>query len=238
MFEGEFSRMWMFIKSWKQLPQDMQTESVRLYYDQLSKKRFSLILKRLFDIFASLILLILLSPVFVFLAVWIKLDSAGPVFYRQERITQYGRVFRIFKFRTMVSNADKIGSLVTIGNDSRITKVGSKIRKCRLDEIPQLINILIGDMSFVGTRPEVKKYVDAYTDEMKATLLLPAGVTSLASIKYRDEDEILSTLVDENHTVDQVYIEKVLPEKMKYNLEYLKEFNIVKDVALCIKTVL
>ena len=230
--------MWMFIKSWKQLPQDMQTESVRLYYDQLSKKRFSLILKRLFDIFASLILLVLLSPVFVFLAVWIKLDSAGPVFYRQERITQYGRVFRIFKFRTMVSNADKIGSLVTIGNDSRITKVGSKIRKCRLDEIPQLINILIGDMSFVGTRPEVKKYVDAYTDEMKATLLLPAGVTSLASIKYRDEDEILSTLVDENHTVDQVYIEKVLPEKMKYNLEYLKEFNIAKDVALCIKTVL
>ena len=228
----------MSIKSWDELPQNMKNQSVKDYYEQLSKKRFSLILKRLFDLFASLILLILLSPVFIVLAVWIKLDSKGPVFYRQERITQYGRVFRIFKFRTMVSNADQIGSLVTVGNDSRITRVGSKIRKCRLDEIPQLINILLGDMSFVGTRPEVKKYVDAYTDEMMATLLLPAGVTSLASIHYKDEDEILSSMVDENHSVDDVYIHTILPEKMKYNLEYLKDFNVVKDVILCIKTIL
>lgn len=230
--------MWMFIRSWEQLPQNMQKEPVKEYYKQLSKKRFSLILKRLFDLFASMILLIILSPVFVFLAIWIKLDSPGPVFYRQERITQYGRVFRIYKFRTMVSNADQIGSLVTVGNDARITKVGAKIRKCRLDEIPQLINIFIGDMSFVGTRPEVQKYVDAYSEEMMATLLLPAGVTSLASITYKDEDEILSRMVDEDHSVDEVYIKKVLPEKMKYNLEYLKEFNIVKDLILCIKTIL
>ena len=230
--------MWMFIKSWEQLPQNMQKEPVKEYYEQLSKKHFSLILKRMFDIFASTILLVLLSPVFIVLAIWIKLDSTGPVFYRQERITQYGRVFKIFKFRTMVSNADQIGSLVTVGNDSRITRVGAKIRKCRLDEIPQLTNIFLGDMSFVGTRPEVKKYVDAYSDEMMATLLLPAGVTSLASITYKDEDEILSHMVDDNHSVDEVYIEKVLPEKMKYNLEYLKDFNIVKDLILCIKTIL
>ena len=138
----------------------------------------------------------------------------------------------------MVSNADKIGALVTTQNDSRITKVGEKIRKCRLDEIPQLFNILLGDMSFVGTRPEVQKYVDAYSDEMKATLLLPAGVTSLASINYRDEDEIISSYVDEKHTVDEVYIERVLPEKMKYNLEYLKKFDVGKDMYLCVKTVI
>ena len=230
--------MWMFIRSWNRLPQNMQNDSVKQYYDGLKNKRFSLVLKRLFDIIMSFILLILLFPVFIFLGVWIKLDSSGPVFYRQERITQYGRVFKIFKFRTMVSNADQIGSLVTVGNDSRITKVGAKIRKCRLDEIPQLINIFLGDMSFVGTRPEVQKYVDAYSDKMMATLLLPAGVTSLASITYKDEDKILSSMVDENHSVDEVYIKNVLPEKMKYNLEYLKDFNIVKDLILCIKTIL
>ena len=195
-------------------------------------------LKRFFDIIMSLLLLIVLSPVFLILAIWIKADSKGTVFYRQERITQYGRTFRIFKFRTMVSNADKIGTLVTTQNDSRITRVGEKIRKCRLDEIPQLINILKGDMSFVGTRPEVQKYVDAYTDEMKATLLLPAGVTSLASLKYRDEDEIISQETDKGKTVDQAYIEDVLPEKMKFNLEYLNNFNILKDVNLCVKTVI
>lgn len=195
-------------------------------------------LKRFFDIIMSLLLLIVLSPVFLILAIWIKADSKGTVFYRQERITQYGRTFRIFKFRTMVSNADKINTLVTTQNDSRITRVGEKIRKCRLDEIPQLINILKGDMSFVGTRPEVQKYVDAYTDEMKATLLLPAGVTSLASLKYRDEDEIISQETDKGKTVDQAYIEDVLPEKMKFNLEYLNNFNILKDVNLCVKTVI
>lgn len=228
----------MLLRKWDDIPEFMRNDEVKKYYDILIEKRFSLMLKRFFDIIMSLLLLIVLSPVFLILAIWIKVDSQGTVFYRQERITQYGRTFRIFKFRTMVSNADKIGTLVTTQNDSRITRVGEKIRKCRLDEIPQLINILSGDMSFVGTRPEVQKYVDAYTDEMKATLLLPAGVTSLASLKYRDEDEIISQETDKGKTVDQAYIEDVLPEKMKFNLEYLDTFNILKDVNLCVKTVI
>lgn len=238
MFQGFIGGMWMLLRKWDDIPEFMRNDEVKKYYDILIKKRFSLMLKRFFDIIMSLLLLIVLSPVFLILAIWIKVDSQGTVFYRQERITQYGRTFRIFKFRTMVSNADKIGTLVTTQNDSRITRVGEKIRKCRLDEIPQLINILKGDMSFVGTRPEVQKYVDAYTDEMKATLLLPAGVTSLASLKYRDEDEIISQETDRGKTIDQAYIEDVLPEKMKFNLEYLDNFNILKDVNLCVKTVI
>lgn len=228
----------MLLRRWEELPEFMKNDEVKKYYDILDKKRFSLLLKRFFDIVMSLILLIVLSPVFLILAIWIKLDSKGSVFYRQERITQYGRTFHIFKFRTMVSNADKIGALVTTQNDSRITNVGEKIRKCRLDETPQLINILLGDMSFVGTRPEVQKYVDAYTNEMKATLLLPAGVTSLASINYRNEDEIIKAGTNQGKSIDQTYIEDVLPEKMIFNLRYLNSFNIAKDVSLCVKTVI
>lgn len=195
-------------------------------------------MKRIFDIVMSFLLCIILSPILIIISIWIKIDSKGPIFYRQERITQYGKTFRIFKFRTMVVNADQIGSLVTTQNDSRITKVGEKIRKCRLDEIPQVFNILKGDMSFVGTRPEVKKYVEAYTNEMKATLLLPAGVTSLASIRYRDEDEMIKQGTDKGKSVDDAYIEEVLPKKMKFNLEYLNHFNITKDVSLCVKTII
>lgn len=227
----------MLIKEFSKLPLEMQNQEVKKYYDILQSKKFQLILKRLFDIVASLLLCILLSPLFIFISIWIKLDSNGPIFYRQERITQYGKSFRIFKFRTMVVDADKKGSLVTTKNDSRITKVGKKIRNSRLDEIPQLFNILKGEMSFVGTRPEVKKYVDAYTDEMKATLLLPAGVTSLASIKYKHEDEIITKYVDEKHSIDEVYINNVLPEKMKWNLEYMSSFNFGKDILICVKTV-
>ena len=226
------------MRKWNELPEFMKNEEVKKYYNILQKKKASLMLKRIFDIIVSILMIILLSPVLIAVSIWIKLDSKGPVFYRQERITQYGRVFRIFKFRTMVTGADKIGTLVTTKNDSRITRVGEKIRKCRLDEIPQLFNILFGDMSFVGTRPEVKKYVDVYTDEMMATLLLPAGVTSLASIQYRDEDEILAKYVDEEHSVDEVYVEKILPDKMRYNLKYLKSFSIVEDIVLCVKTVI
>ena len=228
----------MLLKRWEEIPREMQTEEVKRYYDLLNNKRNSLLLKRIFDIVVSSLMIVLVSPVLLGIAIWIKTDSKGPVFYRQERITQYGRRFRIFKFRTMVTNADKMGTLVTTKNDSRITKVGEKIRKCRLDEIPQLFNIWLGEMSFVGTRPEVQKYVDAYTDEMMATLLLPAGVTSLASINYRNEDEILSEYVDENHSVDEVYIEKILPQKMEYNLAYLKTFSIWEDMKLCVKTVI
>lgn len=228
----------MLLKKWEEIPEFMKNDDVERYYRILKKKTFSLVLKRVFDIVMSLFLIVLSSPALLIVSCWIKIDSEGPVFYRQTRITQYGEEFRIFKFRTMVTNADKMGTLVTTKNDSRITKVGEKIRKCRLDELPQLFNILLGDMSFVGTRPEVQKYVDAYTDEMMATLLLPAGVTSLASINYRDEDEILAKYVDEDHSVDEVYIDRILPDKMKYNLSYLKNFNILEDIVLCVKTVL
>ncbi len=228
----------MLLKKWADIPEFMKNDEVKRYYDMLSKKKCSLFVKRLFDIIMSFLLCILLSPVLLIIAIWIKIDSNGPIFYRQERITQYGRTFKIFKFRTMVVNADQIGALVTTQNDCRITRVGKKIRKCRLDEIPQVFNILMGDMSFVGTRPEVQKYVDVYTDEMKATLLLPAGVTSLASIHYKNEDEIIKQGTDNGKSVDQTYIENVLPEKMKFNLEYLNHFNIVKDVTLCMRTVI
>lgn len=228
----------MILKSYEKLPEDLQNEEVKRYYDILVKKKIGLFLKRIFDIIMSLTLLILLSPVFLILAIWIKIDSKGPVFYRQERITTYGKKFRIFKFRTMIQDADKKGSLITLGQDSRITKIGSKIRKCRLDEIPQLINILKGDMSFVGTRPEVVKYVKQYTDEMKATLLMPAGVTSKASIEYKNEDEIMDAFLNKGEKVDDIYIKRVLPEKMKYNLEYIEKFSLLEDIKICIKTII
>lgn len=227
----------MILKKYENLPRELQNDGVRRYYDILSKKKVSLFLKRIFDILMSLILLVVLSPVFLILAIWIKIDSKGPVFYRQERVTTYGEKFRIFKFRTMVQDADKKGSLITLGKDNRITKIGSKIRKCRLDEIPQLLNILKGDMSFVGTRPEVTKYVDNYTDEMKATLLMPAGVTSKASIEYKNEDQIMDTFLNRGEKVDDIYIEHILPEKMKYNLEYIEKFSLLEDIKICIKTV-
>ncbi len=223
----------MLLKQFEHLAPEFQNEHVKKYYDILKKKTFALILKRAFDIIASAIMLVILSPVFLILAIAIKLDSKGPVFYRQERVTQFGEKFRIFKFRTMVANADKIGSLVTVNNDSRITKVGSFIRKCRLDEICQLIDVFRGTMSFVGTRPEVKKYVDAYTDEMYATLLMPAGVTSLASINYKDEERLLSGAED----TDSTYINDILPDKMKYNLEYIEKFGFFYDIKLMFMTV-
>lgn len=226
----------MILKKWEDIPHNIKNEEIKKYYDILKKKKASILLKRVFDILISLILLIILSPFFLIIAIAIKIDSKGPVFYKQERITEYGRIFKIFKFRTMVQNADKIGSLVTIGEDPRITKVGKLIRKCRLDEISQLINVLIGDMSFVGTRPEVKKYVDKYTDEMKATLLMKAGITSRASIKYKNEDEIISKYLNKGEKVDDIYINRVLPEKMKWNLEYIKKFSILEDLKVCINT--
>jgi lipopolysaccharide/colanic/teichoic acid biosynthesis glycosyltransferase len=221
------------LREWNQLPEYMQTDAVRPYYDQLKKKEFSLFLKRIFDIVVSLVLIVLLSPLLLVLSILIVLDSKGGVFYRQERVTQYGRKFRIFKFRTMVADADKIGTQVTVSNDSRITRVGSVIRKYRLDEIPQLFNILLGDMSLVGTRPESTHYVKHYAPEMFATLLLPAGVTSEASIKYKDEAELLNKADD----VDKVYIEKVLPGKMEYNLESISNFSFIKDIGTMFKTV-
>lgn len=211
----------------------MQTEAVKPYYEILQKKQIGLIFKRLFDIVVSLIMLLILSPVFLILAIAIKLDTEGPVFYRQVRVTQYGKEFHIFKFRTMVNNADKIGSQVTVGGDSRITRVGKVIRECRLDEIGQLLNILGGSMTFVGTRPEVPKYVEKYTPEMWATLLLPAGVTSEASIRYKDE----AALLDAAEDVDATYIQDVLPGKMKYNLRSIQEYSFFKDIKTMFQTV-
>ncbi len=222
----------MLLKKWENLPDEMQTEQVKTYYDILKKKSMSLFFKRVFDIVVSLLMLIILSPVFLVLAVAIKIDSKGPVFYRQVRLTQYNRKFRIFKFRSMVQDADK-GSLVTVGEDSRITRVGRFIRKCRLDEICQLIDVLRGTMTFVGTRPEVERYTKQYTPEMMATLLLPAGVTSLASIYYKDEAEILDSAED----ADKVYVEEVLPGKMYYNLKAIKEFSFFGDIKIMFMTV-
>ncbi|MFM0779364.1 sugar transferase [Streptococcus suis] len=208
------------------------------YFDKIETRKFELFLKYTTDKLLALILLVLLSPVIIALSIWIKLDSKGPVFYRQERVTRYGRIFRIFKFRTMISDADKVGSLVTVGQDNRITKVGHIIRKYRLDEVPQLFNVLTGDMSFVGVRPEVPKYVDHYTDEMLATLLLPAGITSPASIAYKDEDAVLEEYCSQGYSPDEAYVQKVLPEKMKYNLEYIRNFGIVSDFKVMIDTVI
>ncbi len=219
--------------SWEKLPPQMQTEAVKPYYEILQKKQISLIFKRSFDIVVSFIMLLILSPVFLVLAIAIKLDTEGPVFYRQVRVTQYGKEFRIFKFRTMVNNADKIGSQVTVGGDSRITRVGKVIRECRLDEIGQLLNILGGSMTFVGTRPEVPKYVEKYTSEMWATLLLPAGVTSEASIRYKDE----AALLDAAEDVDAIYLQDVLPGKMKYNLRSIQEYSFFKDIETMFQTV-
>ena len=223
----------MQFREWDDIPEFMKNEDVKKYYEILRKKRFSLKVKRFFDVTASFVLILLLSPVFLILSVWIKTDSKGPVYFKQERVTQYGRKFSIFKFRTMVVNADRAGSLVTVQNDSRITAVGRKIRKYRLDEIPQLFNILAGDMSFVGTRPEVRKYVDEYSNEMKATLLLPAGVTSEASIRYKDEDELLKGAGD----VDKVYIQKILPEKMRWNLRAIRRFSLPGELSTMVRTV-
>ena len=222
------------LKQWEKLPDVMRTPEVAEYYRILKKKPLSLFLKRLFDILFSLILIVLLSPLMLFITIWIKCDSKGPVMFRQVRITTAGKEFRIFKFRTMVVDAEKLGTQVTVGQDPRITRSGRFLRKLRLDELPQLFNVLAGDMSFVGTRPEVPRYVEQYTPEMWATLLLPAGITSEASIEYKDEDRLLEGAED----VDRVYMEEVLPEKMKYNLRYLERFQVLRDFVIMIETVI
>ena len=215
-----------------------ETEIVKKYREEIEKRKISLFLKLFLDKVLALILLIPLSPIILAIAIWIKLDSKGPVFYRQERITTYGRPFRIFKFRTMVKDADKLGAAVTEHNDPRISRAGDKLRKVRLDELPQLFNVLLGDMSFVGVRPEVAKYVNRYTDEMNATLLLPAGITSPASIEYKDEDEVIEKFKGTGRSIDDIYIEDVLPDKIKYNLDYIKNFSIVNDIKIMIQTAL
>ena len=221
------------LKDWDELPDFMRVPEVRPYYDTLKKKQVSLLLKRIFDFVTAILLFLILAIPMVMIAIWIKLDSEGPVFYRQERVTTYGKHFRIHKFRTMVNNADKIGTAVTVSGDARITKVGQKLRDLRLDELPQVFDVIAGTMSFVGTRPEAVKYVEQYRPEYYATLLMPAGITSEAAIRYKDEAKLL----DAADNVDKVYVEQVLPEKMKWNLETIQYFSVQKDVATMFRTV-
>lgn len=221
------------MRKWNQLPSDMQVEEVKKYYDILQKHKVGILEKRIFDILVSGILIVLTSPILLILSILIKLDSKGPVIFRQVRITTYGKRFKICKFRTMVNNAEKLGTQVTTKGDARVTRMGKLLRGCRLDELPQLFNILAGDMTFVGTRPEVEKYVKEYTNEMKATLLLPAGVTSRASIEYKDEEKLL----EDAENADQVYVEKVLPEKMVYNLKAIENFSFWEDIKTMVATV-
>lgn len=221
------------LRKWEELPDFMRVPEVRPYWEILNKKRGQIALKRAFDLVLSIVLLIVIAFPMLVIAVLIKIDSRGPVFYRQERVTTYGKRFRIHKFRTMVSNADKIGTAVTVGNDSRITKVGLKIRRLRLDELPQIFDVIAGDMSFVGTRPEAVKYVERYEAEYNATLLIPAGITSEASIRYKDEDKLLNVADD----VDEVYVRKVLPAKMRWNLNSIKNFSFFRDILTMFRTV-
>jgi lipopolysaccharide/colanic/teichoic acid biosynthesis glycosyltransferase len=222
------------VRNWTELPDYMQNECVRPYYDQLKRQPISRFFKRVIDLLGALCLMVILSPVMVIIAIMIKADSKGPVFYRQERITRYGKIFRIFKFRTMVTGADQIGGLITADNDVRVTAVGHKLRGLRLDELPQLFNVLAGDMSFVGTRPEVQRYVEHYTPEMYATLLLPAGITSEASIQFKDEAELMGLGEDS----DMIYIKDILPRKMDINLTALKNFSFWNDLKTAFRTII
>lgn len=222
------------MRKWNDLPKEMQVEQVKKYYEILQCHKGSLLAKRIFDIIVASLLVVILSPILLFQSILIKIDSPGPVMFRQVRVTTYGKPFRIFKFRTMVNNADKIGTQVTTKGDSRVTRMGKMLRGCRLDELPQLFNVLKGEMSFVGTRPEVEKYVAHYTDEMKATLLMPAGITSRASIEYKDEERLLESA----ENADEVYIHQVLPEKMKYNLRAIEKFSFWDDIKTMFATVI
>lgn len=221
------------LAKWDELPEALRIPEVRPYWEALNSRYGQLAAKRFFDFAGSLGLLVVLAPAMGVAAVAIKVDSRGPVMYRQERVTQYGKHFLIHKFRTMVDGADRIGSLVTAGGDARITRVGEVLRKYRIDEFPQLIDILAGEMSFVGTRPEVPKYVNSYSPEMMATLLLPAGITSEASIRFKDEDALLAGVND----IDTAYVASVLPKKMRWNLESLREFSFLGELSTMLRTV-
>ena len=221
------------MKRLEKLDAPFQSDEVRPYYELLKKKTAARAAKRCFDFAAALVLLVILLLPMLVIAVIVKATSAGHVFFLQERVTTYGRHFKIVKFRTMIENAEAFGAQVTTDSDSRVTPIGRFLRKYRLDELPQLLNVLSGSMSFVGTRPEVPRYVERYKNEYYATLLLPAGITSLASIKYKDEEKLLSA----TDNVDEVYIQSVLPEKMKYNLTYLRRFGFFTDIKLMLQTV-
>ncbi len=219
--------------TYQELPESMKSNEIKEYWDLLKSKRFSLAWKRIFDIIVSLLILIVLSPFFLLLALAVKLDSKGPVFYRQVRVGQYNRDFKIFKFRTMVQDADRVGPPLTVGDDPRVTRVGHFIRKLRLDEFSQILNVLGGSMSLVGPRPEVRKYVDAYTPEYMATLLIRPGITASSSIAFKDEDKILNSGGDP----ERIYVEEILPPKMDLNLKYLQNIGLWNDLKVLLQTV-
>ncbi len=189
-------------------------------------------MKRLFDIVASGLGLLLVSPIFVVLAIWIKIDSQGPVFYRQVRVGRGNKDFRLFKFRSMRVGADKQGLITIGGRDPRVTRSGYFIRKYKLDELPQLINVFVGDMSLVGPRPEVRKYVDMYTEGQLHVLDVRPGITDAASIAYRNENELL----EQAENPDQYYIEVIMPDKLRINLEYVKNHSFWGDIRLILRT--
>ncbi|MFZ2538112.1 MAG: sugar transferase [Oscillospiraceae bacterium] len=223
----------MNISKFEQLPKKMQNVAVKQYYDIVKTKQTTLTVKHIIDVLICGIIFIITLPFFITFSVLIKLTSTGPVLFKQERIGKDLKTFHILKFRTMVKDADKKGIQLTTGNDSRITPFGKFLRGINMDEMPQLINVIKGDMSIIGTRPEVKRYVDVYTDEMLATLLIKPGMVSLASVKYKNENDMLTLASNP----EQVYIDDILPDKMKYNLEYLSCLSLKKDFLILGKTI-
>ncbi|MGN0550702.1 MAG: sugar transferase [Acutalibacteraceae bacterium] len=224
----------MLLQNWEMLPDYMKNDEVLEYYKILEKKKGSLLAKRILDIVASSVLIVLLIIPMLVIAITIKCGSKGKVIFKQKRITANGREFNIFKFRTMVENAESLGAQITGKDDARITKNGKILRKFRLDELPQIFNVFMGDMSMVGTRPEVPKYVNMYTNSMYATLLMPAGITSAASLMFKDEEVYFS----DPELVDKNYMEVVLPEKMEENLNYIKKFSFFYDIKIMFKTII
>lgn len=195
---------------------------------------FNKVVKRIFDLICSTLGLIVLSPVLIVIAIKIKLGSDGPVFFKQIRVGENNREFEILKFRTMVVDAEKLGRQITVGNDSRITKIGGFLRKYKLDELPQLINVFKGDMSLVGPRPEVPRYVKLYNEEQRKVLEVKPGITDLASIRYRDENELLGKA----ENPDEFYINTIMPDKLALNLEYINKNNVFIDIYIIIKTII
>lgn len=211
-------------------------QSRKLYQNienKLEVKKGQIILKRIFDFTCSLIGLILLSPFFFIIAIAIKMDSKGPVFFKQKRIGKNGNPFEIYKFRTMVVDAESLGKQITVGEDPRITRVGSFLRKYKLDEFPQLINVLIGDMSLVGPRPEVPRYVEIYNDVQRKVLLVKPGITDYASIEFRNENDILG----KSNNPEEEYINVIMPTKLDLNLKYIDEMSFLHDIKLIFRTI-
>ena len=199
----------------------------------LNRRKFQLIIKRGFDIVVSFIGLLILLPIFLIVAIIIKLDSKGPIFFRQVRVGKNGKEFKIFKFRTMVVDAEEKGMQITVDGDSRITKPGNFLRRSKIDELPQLINVLIGDMSFVGPRPEVPKYVAMYDENQRSILKIRPGITDIASIEYRDENSILA----QSKNPEEAYINEIMPRKIELNFKYIENMSVIYDIKLIIETI-